>query len=51
MEGVRSVDETAMESVSIAKRSTGNKSFAAVWKQLKKYTITYDLNGYDGYIP
>ena len=43
-----SSDETAKENVSIVKGSTGNKSFVAVWKQLKKYTVEFDANGADG---
>ena len=47
-----SADETAQENVSIEKGSTGNKSFIAVWKQLKKCTITFDSNGADeGSVP
>ena len=46
-----SADETAEENVSIAKGSTGNKFFVAVWKQLKKYVISYDSNGGTGFIP
>ena len=47
-----SVDETAQENVLIEKGSTGDKSFTAVWKQLKKYTITFDSNGADeGSVP
>ena len=47
-----SEDETAQENVSIEKGSTGNKSFTAVWKQLKKYTISFDANGADdGSVP
>lgn len=46
-----SADETAEENVSIVKGSTGNRSFVAVWKQLKKYVISYDSNGGTGSIP
>ncbi len=46
-----SADGTANGSVSVTKGSIGNKSFVAVWKQLNKYTITYDLNGFDGAVP
>ena len=43
-----SSDETAKENVSIVRGSTGNKSFVAVWKQLKKFTVEFDANGADG---
>ncbi len=35
----------AQKTVSIEKGSTGNLSFTAVWRELKRYTVSYDANG------
>ena len=46
-----SKDETAEENVSIAKGSTGDNSFIAVWRLPKKYTVTFDAKGVSGGTP
>ncbi len=46
-----SKDETAAENVSILKGSFGNKSFVAVWRLPKKYTVTFNANGAAGTPP
>ena len=43
-----STSETAEGNVSIAKGTTGIKTFIAEWIQLKKCVVTFDVNGADG---
>ena len=43
-----SLNETAVENLSIEKGSFGNKSIIAVWRSSSKCVVTFDANGADG---